>query len=163
MKNNYVINISPSVIDVIKQITEWENKRYKINIEVSVDSISNEFTTIRFENLDKMSLLFDIGLQLGHKNEKEYNDAKFPFVRSDITEPLFSLKIMSGDEKVIVDTLIKFNRHFNTEITIKEFDYDEIIFATLNFSKSSVSDIFYLGYFFGEDIKKKRSNKEIDW
>ena len=71
--------------------------------------------------------------------------------------------VISGDDKLIVDSVNSYNEFYNTDFKIVEFIYDEVVFAKIQVTKYKLSDIFALGCQFGGYIEFKRQKGEIDW
>lgn len=72
-------------------------------------------------------------------------------------------KVMSSDDKLIVQVVDNYNKVYGTDFTIIEFIYDEVVFARLTATKYSLEDIFNLGYQFGTTAQHKRERGEVLW
>ena len=75
-----------------------------------------------------------------------------------------SFDIQSGDEILIKEVINYYNQKFKTDFKVVKFEEDDfVIFATVEYDKARLCDIFALGGYFEASVHKKRQNKEIDW
>jgi hypothetical protein len=75
-----------------------------------------------------------------------------------------SFEIQSGDETVILEVVENFNSIYKTDFKVTKFEEDDfIMFATIEYQKESLSDIFDLGGYFEAKVNRMRQKKEIDW
>ena len=72
-------------------------------------------------------------------------------------------KVISSDDKLILESIESYNKTYKTDFKVEEFIYDEVVFAVLSVQHYNMSDIFYLGYQFGGLAEFKRQAGEIDW
>jgi hypothetical protein len=72
-------------------------------------------------------------------------------------------KIISGDDKLINEVIINYNKVYKTDFKLIAFDYDEVVFAVIEVSIFKPSDVFGLGFQYGLLVQTKRHKQEIDW
>jgi hypothetical protein len=73
------------------------------------------------------------------------------------------LKIISSDDKLILDVIENYNKVYGTDFRVEEFIYDEVVFAVLSATRFTYRDVFDLGYQFGGTAQYKRDRGEIFW
>lgn len=71
--------------------------------------------------------------------------------------------IICDDEKHLQETLDWYNKTYDTDFKITNIIYDEVNFVDIISTKSTLTDIFDIGYHFGVKIQKLREKGEIDW
>jgi hypothetical protein len=72
-------------------------------------------------------------------------------------------KVPSSDDKLIIQVVDNYNKHYGTDFAIAEFIYDEVVFVRLTATEYSLEDVFNLGYQFGVTAQYKREKGEISW
>ena len=76
---------------------------------------------------------------------------------------MLEFKIISTDDKIIIEAIQEYNKIYKTDFEVIEFIYDEVVFAKIKVSQCQLSHIFDLGYYFHSYVVLKRQKGEIDW
>lgn len=72
--------------------------------------------------------------------------------------------IQSGDEILIKGVVQNYNQKFKTDFKIIKFEEDDfVLFATIEYERAELSDIFELGGYFEAKVREMRQSKKIDW
>jgi len=163
MNDGIQITLQSDRVDDIKYVLGQYNNVFKkdISIEVKKQLENSEIVLIKnFENFDE---IFVVGFYYGTKIQKNGAELE-PFVT--ISENAIGKKrfrIISNDDKLILDVINDYNRRFFKSFTVTRFDYDEVIFAEIYGEIIMVEDIFFLGSSFGTSAQAKRESRLIDW
>lgn len=78
-------------------------------------------------------------------------------------ENYIEFDIICSDDILIKESIKSYNEIYNTNFKIIKFIYDDVVFARIQVSKYTLSDIFHLGCQFGGYAQDKRQKGEIDW
>ncbi len=143
-------------------VIDWYNKLFKKSYKLEVQTLSNK-TIIAIEEIDSYSDIFNLGFYYGIKVQKELGKIEDFFFTSENHILTATFKIISNDDKLIVEIINNYNKNYHKKFSLKEFDYDEIILAQIDATEIFVEDIFYLGVCFGAKSQIMREKNEIDW
>lgn len=150
------------VVEIQYIITLYNNVFKKKLILETIDS-TNSTITFLIKNIENFDEVFGIGFYYGSKIYKENGVIDAFIFMEDENYPSITFKVMSNDDKLILNVIDEYNKLFLKEITAKKFDYDEVIFAEIEAENIFIEDIFYLGMSFGSKAQEKREKGEIDW
>lgn len=74
------------------------------------------------------------------------------------------LNIATGDPEIVEQTIELVNRVYKTKFKLDgSEEKDGVEFAQVEKGKSTIDEIFLLGFYYGAKVKELRDKKEIDW
>ena len=79
-----------------------------------------------------------------------------------MTQPL-TFEVMVMDDNILLKSIDRFNKHFNTDFKIIHTEYDEAIFCTIQVSNWTYETLFNLGYHLSVVEHEMRERGEFDW